>query len=67
MAKPDLVLEWMRKHDVPLTRENWLILAYFGTPPAEISAEVNAEMPEMFQDPVPEPEFEDLDDGKAQQ
>jgi hypothetical protein len=47
----DCVLDWMQKHDIPLTRENYLNAAYLGNPPKELSAEEEAELPEMFQKP----------------
>jgi hypothetical protein len=43
------VLEYMKKHNVPLTRDKYLELAYFGNPPEELSAEQEAELPEEFQ------------------
>lgn len=46
---PDPVLEWMKANDVPLTRENYLNLAYMGDPPEELSAEEESELPTQFQ------------------
>jgi len=45
----DWILEYMKKHNKPLTREKYLELAYLGDPPAELSAEEEAELPEQFQ------------------
>jgi hypothetical protein len=46
----NVVLERMKSMGIPLTRENYLDLAYLGNPPEELSAEEEAELPEMFQD-----------------
>ena len=32
----DIVLAWMKKEGVPLTRQNYLDIAYMGSPPEEI-------------------------------
>ena len=45
----DHVLEYMKKHDVPMTRDKYLEYAYFGNPPAELSAEEESLLPEQFQ------------------
>jgi len=45
----DGVLRFMKQHDIPLTRENYLDVAYLGNPPEELSAEEEAELPEEFQ------------------
>jgi hypothetical protein len=45
----DCVLEYMKKHNIPLTKEKYLELAYFGNPPAELSAEEESMLPERFQ------------------
>jgi hypothetical protein len=45
----DCVLDYMENHNIPLTRDNYLDLAYFGNPPAELSAEEEAELQEQFQ------------------
>lgn len=41
----DCVLAWMKKEGVPLTRENYLAMAYLGCPPDEIGGEIEAEIP----------------------
>lgn len=41
----DMVLRWMIEKGVPLTRENYLYMAYFGTPPEEIGGEIEASIP----------------------
>jgi len=48
-ALMDSVLRFMKQHDVPVTRENYLDVAYLGNPPEELSAEEQAELPEEFQ------------------
>ena len=48
-ALMDSVLRFMKQHDVPVTRENYLDVAYLGNPPEELSAEEEAELPEQFQ------------------
>jgi hypothetical protein len=36
------------KFQIPQTRENYLLLAFGGNPPAELDGEVEAELPEEF-------------------
>jgi hypothetical protein len=45
----DYVTQWLRKKGIPVTRKNWLNVAYMGAPPAELSAEEEAELPEELQ------------------
>jgi len=45
----DGVIVMMRKFNIPLTRKNYLDLAYMGDVPEELSAEEEADIPEMFQ------------------
>jgi hypothetical protein len=47
-------VEYMKKNGVPLTRENYLDYAYLGNPPAQLSAEEEAELPEGLQRTEPE-------------
>ena len=53
MTDMSSVLTWMRKHNIPLTRKNYLNTAYMGNPPlnanGDLDAELEAELPEMFQ------------------
>ena len=50
-------LAYMKKNNVPLTRENYLDYAYLGNPPDQLTAEEEAELPEEFQmKPSEEPE-----------
>jgi len=44
----DCVLRKMVELNIALTRENYLHFAYFGNPPEELSAEEEADLPEMF-------------------
>jgi hypothetical protein len=41
----DIVLELMKQRGVPLTRENYLYIAYMGDVPEEIGGEIEAEIP----------------------
>ncbi len=53
MAK-DIVLEKMKAEKLPMTRAQYLALSYLGNPPAQLSAEQEAELPEQFQQNEPE-------------
>jgi hypothetical protein len=44
----DCVLEWMKKNDVPLTRKNYLDLAYLGDLP-DLDAESESMLPPEIQ------------------
>ena len=44
----DCVLEWMKKNDVPLTRQNYLTLAYLGDIP-DLDAESESMLPPEIQ------------------
>jgi hypothetical protein len=39
------LLKWMRRHNIPITRENYLNLAYMGKPPAGLTLEEEEELP----------------------
>ncbi len=41
----DIVLQWMIEKGVPLTRENYLYMAYMGDVPEEIGGEIEASIP----------------------
>jgi hypothetical protein len=43
------LIEYMKEHDIPVTRENYLSLAYLGNPPAELGNELEAEFPSELQ------------------
>jgi hypothetical protein len=45
----DVVLEKMQRDGIPMTRQNYLALAYLGDPPEEIGPEVEAQLPKQFQ------------------
>jgi hypothetical protein len=47
----DPILTWMRKNDVPITRENYLAINYLGNVPTEIGPEIEAELPPEVQLP----------------
>jgi hypothetical protein len=50
----DIVLEKMKEEGIPMTRENYLELAYMGNPPEELDGEEEAALPEQFQKPEQE-------------
>ncbi|MGA7553137.1 MAG: hypothetical protein WA274_24400 [Candidatus Acidiferrales bacterium] len=41
----DIVLQLMIEKGVPLTRQNYLDIAYMGAPPDEIGGEIEASIP----------------------
>ena len=47
----DGVIKLMREAGVEITRENYLIVAFMGNPPAEIDGEILAEIPEYLREP----------------
>ena len=44
----DGLLKLMRRFNIPITRENYLDLAYRGEVPAELSADEEANLPPML-------------------
>jgi hypothetical protein len=51
MALEDCVIALMRRYDIPVTRENYLDLAYAGVEiPHPWPAELEAELPPQLQD-----------------
>ena len=46
----DIVLAAMKREGVPLTRENYLHIAYMGNPPEEIGGEIEASIPHEIRD-----------------
>lgn len=44
----DTVVALMKRFNLPMTKETYLELAYFGEPPEQIDAEVMANMPKEF-------------------
>ena len=52
----DSILAMMKTHRIPMTRENYLALAYLGHPPAEnspLDPEEEAELPVEFREVYP--------------
>jgi len=49
----DAILAMMKTHRIPMTRENYLALAYLGHPPAELDHEEEAELPKTLQEQYP--------------
>jgi hypothetical protein len=45
----DGLIDLMRHHNIPITRENYLELAYMGEVPEELSAEEEANLPPELQ------------------
>jgi hypothetical protein len=46
----DPILALMRHFDLPVTREDYLNLAYLGRPPEQVSAEEEADLPKEVRD-----------------
>tara|TARA_R110000851_G_scaffold257656_1_gene410139 strand:+ start:1100 stop:1261 length:162 start_codon:yes stop_codon:yes gene_type:complete len=44
----DDVVTLMKRMGLPMDRETYLDLAYFGNPPEELTAEEEAELPDQF-------------------
>jgi hypothetical protein len=44
LVEQDMVLNWLLKNNVPLTRENYIALNYFGDDPSEEQLAENAEV-----------------------
>jgi hypothetical protein len=42
------IVHLMEENGIPLTRDNYLLVAYLGHPPKEIDPEVEEEMPGQF-------------------
>jgi len=47
-SSSDGILAVMRKFNLPMTREQYLELAYFGEVPDNFGAELEEELPEQF-------------------
>jgi hypothetical protein len=41
----NIILQRMKEYNVPLTRQNYLDMAYMGNPPDEIGGEIEASIP----------------------
>ena len=71
----DLILQYMKRNSIPLTRENYLELNWPDGTPDPMSVEHEMEMPEMFRLPIqatpmqgnvpPEPKREDFSDEES--
>lgn len=44
----DIVEQLMEEAGIPRTRENYLMVAYLGNPPAELSEEEEEELPDAY-------------------
>jgi hypothetical protein len=44
----DSTLEFMKKHGIPMTREDYLDVLFMGTPPEHLDAEEEMELPKQF-------------------
>jgi len=53
-ADEDIVVATLTQLGLPLTRENYLRFAYFGTVPEELSAKEELMLPRQFQLDPPE-------------
>jgi hypothetical protein len=47
----DEIVEYLKQHNIPVTRENYLDIAYMGNPPDVLDAEEEADLPEELQLP----------------
>ena len=55
MTQTDSVLDFMKRNEIAETRENYLEIAFMGTPPEELDAEEEAELPLRLQKTKEEP------------
>jgi hypothetical protein len=46
--KNNATIQLMKENHIPMTRENYLLVEYSGTPPTELDGEVEAELPRQF-------------------
>jgi hypothetical protein len=55
----DYTLEYLKKHDIPVTRENYVLLNWLGdVAPDNLPAELEAELPKELQSNTKEKENE---------
>ncbi|MGC1965364.1 MAG: hypothetical protein WA673_02825 [Candidatus Acidiferrales bacterium] len=47
LSTTDGTIKLLMKHNIPVTRENYLLLAFAGNPPAEIDGELAEELAEI--------------------
>ena len=45
----NIVLDYLKKHNIPLTRENYLAIAHLVDPPGQLGAEEEAGISEEIQ------------------
>lgn len=48
LGKSDPVVSLLKEYNIPVTRDNYLELAYLGEPPATLTAEQELELPESI-------------------
>ncbi len=46
LGSNDIIVAALKKYNIPVTRENYLGLAYFGDVPDELTAEQELDLPE---------------------
>jgi hypothetical protein len=51
----DPVIDFMRQNGIPLTRDNYVFIAYGAEPPDPWTPEHEAELPEVLQEHGPKP------------
>jgi len=44
----DIILEFIKRHQIPITREDYREINWMGSPPAELDAEEEATLPAEF-------------------
>lgn len=55
----DPIVDWLQKNGVPVTRHNYLTIAYMGAPPEELDAETSADLEDIFPEGNPEENVSD--------
>ena len=53
-ATTDAIIAQLRENGGPVTRDRYISFVYFGTPPDELSAEEEAEIPDYPWDDEPD-------------
>lgn len=49
-SSDDILVNWLNKKGIPVTRDNYIALAYPDGPPAPWTAEHEADLPDELQD-----------------
>ena len=49
MPDQDFIVEYLQRKNIPVTRANYLEIAYLGAPPKRLCAEEEAELPRQLQ------------------